>query len=61
MKVPKLTTCAQFWFTQEARADEINAATPFGATEILGISKYVVHPILPLNDMYSFFSSSEEN
>lgn len=58
MEVTKLTTYAQFSFTWESGADKINAATPFRATVILGISKYIVHPILPLNDTYALFYSS---
>lgn len=60
MKVAKLTTYAQLCFTRDSAADKINAATLFKTTEILGISKYIVHLILSLNDMNSLVSSSEE-
>lgn len=57
-KGTKLTTYAQFCFKWGSGADKINAATPFRVTEILGLSKYIVPPILPLNDMYSLLSSN---
>lgn len=51
----------KYWFTGETGTDKINTAAPFRAPEIVVTSGYVVHLIFPQNNMYYFFSSSEEN